>query len=193
MDKIIVNGNKSKRLYELAKKLLDLSIKQIKCIINFNKEISIKIIVITRKKFIKSLDENFNNYAIMFMEDGNIYINQDSFKNFDLEFCKILHHEIIHAILYNINKNIDLWLSEGLATLLARNIIKDKVNKRNIIPLNKLKKYFKFNIDYYYSAMLYIKYLYVTQKEILKELILSNMDVKITKKELVSFLLTNNI
>ena len=104
-----------------------------------------------------------------------------------------MHHEIIHAILYNINKNIDLWLSEGLATLLARNIIKDKVNKRNIIPLNKLKKYFKFNIDYYYSAMLYIKYLYVTKKEILKELLLSNIDVKITKKEVVSFLLTNHI
>lgn len=147
MDKIIVNGNKSKRLYELAKKLLDLSIKQIKCIINFNKEISIKIILITRKKFIKSLDENFKIGTIQERLNNNC----DPYDNSDITLDFVENMSLMNA---NNSKCFSckyIKYCQGLCPRIRKNITENI--DRNIYKNNECKKIIKKRIQQLISKL----------------------------------------
>lgn len=147
MDKIIVNGNKSKRLYELAKKLLDLSIKQIKCIINFNKEICIKIILITRKKFVKSLDENFKIGTIQERLNNNC----DPYDNSDITLDFVENMSLMNV---NNSKCFSckyIKYCQGLCPRIRKNIIENI--DRNIYKNNECKKIIKKRIQQLISKL----------------------------------------
>lgn len=139
------------------------------------KSINLKLIVTKPKIFFDMLKIKFSNIVAFCTNEGIFVLPKEGIRLID--YLQILKHEIIHSILFNINNNIEYWISEGCATYFSGqlNSWKDIVRYNNLIKIKDLESHFGFSFQEYYYSGLYIKYLFEKHPKILFELIIGNV------------------
>lgn len=119
-------------------------------------------------KWVRAVTIHDTIYILEF--NKKFYIN-------NIEFERILIHEIIHVLIYIKVNSIDLWLNEGLAIILSKQYKYMKFDQFIDLNMNNLS----YNTDFFYEKCCARTMKYFNkygEKQLIKKLISGELDIK---------------
>ena len=105
-----------------------------------------------------------------------------------IDLCK---HEIIHAILYHINKNLDYWVNEGCAVLFSNQlnslISNYQINRLKFKKIEEMENDFSPDFNNYILSAIYVKFLFDKHRDLFKKILKGEIGVYNFEREAINY------